>query len=524
LRQRKRVNRFPKLIALLLGVASATGFAPLSLWPVTLITFAVLMAIVEKAEGQRAAFARGYWFGVGHFVLGMSWIAGAFRYQDTMPVWLGWIAVVVLSFYLALYPALTAWVAWRWGRGKSPLPFIMLFAGVWTITEYLRATMFTGFAWNPLGVVAVDFGHASRFVGTYGLSALVVMISASLLLLARARYRDAAWIVISLLIIAGLSLRDARVDTVRAAQQALAQPKGGGALLHIVQPNIGQKDKHDELTFAAESFSRYAALSGTAGAVPRLILWPEAAIPQHIAENDAEGMLTRERLARLLGPKDVLLLGNEKIFKQSRRKGLFIETEWVGAANSVFAIDASGALRWRYDKAHLVPYGEYLGLRWLMEPLGATRLVPGSLDFWSGPGPRSYALPGFGKIGVQICYEIIFSGEVVDRENRPDFLFNPSNEAWFGRSGPPQFLVQARMRALEEGLPVVRATPTGISAIIDAQGQIVQSLPYEKPGSIAARVPAAHPPTLFARFGNAMPLTLGALLILIAVALGRRNR
>ena len=177
----------------------------------------------------------------------------------------------------------------------------------------------------------------------------------------------------------------------------------------------------------------------------------------------------------MLGPNDLLLTGGDRLeFGNDGRV--------AGARNSMLAMDAKGQILSTYDKAHLVPFGEYLALRWLLEPLGATRLVPGAIDFWPGPGPRTLDLPFNGKrikVGVQICYEIIFSGQVVDRINRPDVIFNPSNEAWFGSWASPQFVAMAQLRAVEEGLPVVRATPTGISAIIDADGRIVESLASE---------------------------------------------
>ena len=137
---------------------------------------------------------------------------------------------------------------------------------------------------------------------------------------------------------------------------------------------------------------------------------------------------------------------------------------------SVTALDSTGAIRGSYAKAHLVPYGEYLPMREILEPLGLSRLVAGSIDFLAGPGPRTLDFGPYGKAGFQICYEIIFSGQVADRANRPDYLFNPTNDGWFGSWGPPQHLAQARMRAIEEGLPVLRATTTGISAVIDADG------------------------------------------------------
>ena len=263
---------------------------------------------------------------------------------------------------------------------------------------------------------------------------------------------------------------------------------------------------------------------------PRLILWPEAAIPWRLEDGypfryyqfqpgeTAQG--ARLTLMRLMNPGDVLLTGVDRLeFDKDR--------QLVGARNGVTAMDSSGKILATYDKAHLVPYGEYLALRWLLEPLGATRLVPGTIDFWPGPGPRTLNLPFNGqrvKVGMQICYEIIFSGQVTDRAHRPDFIFNPSNDAWFGSWGPPQHLAQARLRAIEEGLPVVRSTPTGISAVIDADGRIVQSLPLGKAGRIDARLPAAKAPTLFALYGNILSLAFAALLIAGALLpLARRH-
>ena len=182
---------------------------------------------------------------------------------------------------------------------------------------------------------------------------------------------------------------------------------------------------------------------------------------------------------------------------------------------------------WRYDKAHLVPFGEYLPLRELLKPIGLARLVPGDLDFWPGRGPRSDILEGIGKVGTQICYEIIFSGEVTDRANRPDLIFNPSNDAWYGAWQPPQHLAQARLRAMEEGLPVIRSTPTGISAVIDAHGRVIGALAHQQPGYIQGELPTARAPTLFARYGNILPIGFALLLIamsLLPLARSRNSR
>ena len=185
--------------------------------------------------------------------------------------------------------------------------------------------------------------------------------------------------------------------------------------------------------------------------------------------------------------------------------------------NAITPIAADGTLGERYAKAHLVPFGEYLPMRWLLEPLGLSRLVAGTIDFIPGPGPRTLDLGPWGKAGAQICYEIVFSGQVVDPRERPDYIFNPSNDGWFGAWGPPQHLAQARMRAIEEGLPVLRSTTTGISAVIDARGVVRDHLGMRVAGRIDGFVPPTAPPTLFGRFGNW--LALGWALVLVAGSL-----
>lgn len=496
--------RFPKTLALIAGLASATGFAPLGAWPVTLVCFALLMQSVKDAPDLKGALARGYWFAVGHFTIGLNWIAGSFAYQDAMPAWLGWVAVVALSFYLAVYPAMAAGLAWRHGR-SSGTAFVLIFAAAWIVTEWLRATVFTGFAWNPLGVVWVGVSGITRLLGTYALSGIVLLGAGALWLLAIKQKRAA--MLPALLCAVGVlpsipSIPEPDLD-IRLATQPL---------LRVVQPNIGQQDKHNA-SFDAVNFRKLEAMTGAPETSPRLILWPEAAIPDYIQEEP----WARARLATLLGPKDALLTGGVAL--EYDRAG-----KLVGARNSVFALLPDGRITSRYDKSHLVPYGEYLPMRPILSAIGLSRVVPGDLDFWPGPGPRTFDVPGFGRVGLQICYEIIFSGQVIEPDDRPAFIFNPSNDAWFGSWGPPQHLAQARLRAVEEGLPVVRSTPTGISAIIDAEGTIINSLQYRKAGYIEARLPFAQAPTLFARFGNILPLSFALLLAALAIASRRRLR
>jgi apolipoprotein N-acyltransferase len=296
-------------------------------------------------------------------------------------------------------------------------------------------------------------------------------------------------------------------------------PGPAGVSLRIVQPNIGQQDKWRE-GFRRENMERLRRLSASAGGGPRLLLWPEAAVTRPLENGlDDPGYVIemlelRRDVAAMLGEKDLLLTGGVTWRSGDGR-------DVTSATNSVFAIDRSGRILARYDKSHLVPYGEYLPMRPILSALGLSRLAPGDVDFDPGPGPRTFDLPIAGKVGFQLCYEIIFSGQVVDRNNRPDFLFNPSNDAWFGAWGPPQHLAQARLRALEEGLPVLRSTPTGISAVIDSDGRVLSRLEWRTAGIIDSRLPAAKAPTPFARLGNLLPLLFA--LLLVALALGAQR-
>ncbi|MGL5838224.1 MAG: apolipoprotein N-acyltransferase [Sphingorhabdus sp.] len=539
------IGKYCGLSLLVAGGISATGFAPLNLWPLTLICLALLMHLVARAETGRRAFLLGWLFGVGHFTIGNNWIATAFTFQSNMPAWLGWLAVPMLALYLAVYPGLATWSAWRIGKrvaakdnlthakAGATLSFVLAFAGYWIITEWLRAWVFTGFAWNPLGAVLLSNEYlvsVSTVIGTYGLAGIVFFLAAAILFwwqhIFDFKKSIATKIGLTLMLLV-LFLFSA--DYLALKSQDPNNVEAGKIPITITQPNISQIDKY-EPGYEAINFSRLAQNSRPLNETPRLLLWPEAAIPWRLEEGypfryyqfqpgeSAQG--ARAVLTRLMNPGDVLLTGLDRLeFDKDR--------QLVGARNSMMAVDSSGRILGYYDKAHLVPYGEYLALRWLLEPLGASRLVPGSIDFWPGPGPRTLDLPVGGKrvkVGMQICYEIIFSGQVTDRNDRPDFLFNPSNDAWFGSWGSPQFLAQARLRAIEEGLPAVRATPTGISAVIDADGRVLETLPSGKAGRIDTFLPMAKKATLFARYGNILPLGFAALLIALALLPLARRR
>ena len=503
------MRRIPALpAALAAGAVSAFAFQPVGWWPLMIVAIALLSELVSRAGSLKTALAIGWLFGLGQFALGLNWIATAFTFQAAMPAWLGWVAVVLLSLYLAIYPAMATGLAWRFGA-KNRLALVLALAGGWAITEWLRATMFTGFAWNPIAAGAVDqVDQLVPLIGTYGATAFLVFGAGAWWLLARWEVRPLLfWIFFG---VAG-SLATTQLETKVTTQK----PRP----IRIVQPNIGQQDKWRP-GFEVEAYRRLEALMNKGQPVQRLIFWPEAAVtdPLEDGREGARQLVEAERLRATyaLGPGDVLLTG---ALGFTSTDGETVD----GATNSVYVMEPLGKIRGRYDKAHLVPYGEYLPMRPFLSALGLSRLAPGNIDFAAGPGPQTIQLPGWwGKVGFQLCYEIIFSGEVVDRNDRPDFIFNPSNDAWFGRWGPPQHLAQARLRAAEEGLPVVRSTPTGISALIDPTGRLIGSIPWKQAGVIDAALPNPLAPTPFSRFGNVIPLALGFLLLAAAFALSRR--
>ncbi len=540
--------RYPALLSLAFGALAALGFAPMQLWPVALVAVAGWMRLVHDAPGLRAALWRGWLFGVGHFTVNDNWIAHAFDFQDAMPHALGLFAAPGLALYLAVYPMLAAGLAWRWRRESgADWPFVLAFAAAWITTEWLRAEMFTGYAWDPLGVQWLPTGvaYAAAWVGTYALSGLFVL-AAGALALSLGAHRRSALTLLGAIGLSGFALSNSLGAAIplpnhsNRSRQALSigpgfdltppERRADTPRIRIVQPNIGQDQRGE--TDSELMLRALESESGHPGPSPRLLLWPEGVIRDfiedgypwryYVAPDGFRGFAyhdprrLRARLARLLGPRDLLLTGGSAL--QFTPDG-----EVSTASNAIFAIDPRTRIVGRYDKAHLVPYGEYLPMRPLLTALGLSRLVPGDLDYQPGPGPRTLALPGFGAGAMQLCYEIVFSGEVIDRAHRPAFLFNPSNDAWFGAWGPPQHLAQARMRAIEEGLPVLRATPTGISAAIDARGRVLASIPLGQRGAIELPLPAPLPPTLFARMGNVMAGLAVLALLACAVALRRRR-
>ena len=492
-----------RLLAFGAGLVSALGFAPIEAWPLTIVGLAALLLLLGPVHRMRTALATGWWFGLGHFLLGQYWIAHAFQFQANMPPWLGWVAVLLLSMLMAIYPAAASGLSWRIGRGRLVWQVAAL-APAWMLTEWLRGYVFGGFPWNPLGVTwlpLIGVAQMAAVVGALGLSGLMIAAGGALALALSHQQKLAGRIV------GGLAAAGIAGTVLMGDPAPLTNTR-----LHIVQANIGQDEKWRP-DVEERNLRQYEALSRAAIAKfgPGLVLWPEAAVPA-ILDEEPE---LQTRLGRIVGPGGLLLTGAPKAIRD--RAG-----DAIAARNSLFVVAPTGHWIDRYDKAELVPFGEYLPMRTILTAIGISRLAPGDLDFWPGPGARTLHLPGFPPVGPLICYEVVFSGHAADRLDRPAWLLNASNDAWFSDGGAWMHLAQARLRAIEEGLPVARATPTGVSAIIDPRGRILATLGRDRQGVLTTMLPAPLAATPFGRAGEGLPVGLAVLITGLVVIIARR--
>jgi len=509
------------LIALVAGSASALAMAPFNAWPVLFLTFPVAVFLIDGAaagkwRGIPAAALSGFWFGLGYFVPGLYWTGYAFFVDAQTFAWLSPFAVLGLPAYLALYPALGfALARLLWTHDASRL---LALAASLTISEWLRGQLLTGFPWNAFGYALSEplaLAQAASLVGLWGMTFLTVAIFASpaVLIDSNARGRK-PWIVpaaaLALLLAMGvfgairLSLQPTRM---------VADVK-----LRIMQPNL-QQDVKFNYGAKQEVMRKYLTLSDRASGPQStgvrdasILIWPESAFPFFLTR-EADAMA---EIADLLPKGTVLITGSVRV-PDDTPPGVRI----TRAYNSIYVIDHDGSVLSIYDKLHLVPFGEFLPFQDWMEKAGLTQLTKVQGGYIAGTRRRSLDIPGAPRALPLICYEAIFPGNVAERDDRPGWIVNLTNDGWFGIStGPYQHLQQARMRAIEEGLPVVRAANTGISAVIDPMGRIVARLGLGIEGVLDASLPAAAAPTVYARFGNIS----AAILVAIALTLVLRRR
>jgi apolipoprotein N-acyltransferase len=494
--------------AALAGTLVTAALPPFNIIPALMVAFVALVWLLDGAAGAprsvRGAFALGWWFGFAHFVTGLYWISHALLVDAATFGWLVPFAVAGLSAYFALFPGLAVMFA---GYAAPGWPRVLALAGAWTLGEYLRGVALTGFPWNPVGSalqVSAELMQGAALGGAFGLSLVAVLIAALPAVLARPGRAGRVAVGVAAGLLVALWIGGA----VRLAGMP-AEASATGPRLRVVQGAVDQASKWQRAR-AREHFERYLSLSrapGRDGAVPDVVIWPETAVP---AVYDGSADFPRA-LAQAVVPNGMLITGVIRRDGQGTQLRLW---------NSIIAVSGRGRLVATYDKHHLVPFGEYVPLA-RFNPV--PKLTAGRRDFSAGPGPATVTLPGLAPFSPLVCYEAIFPGRVVAPGARPGFLLNLTNDAWFGIStGPYQHLAAARLRAVEEGLPLVRAANTGISALIDAQGRVRESLGLGLRGVLDVTLPAPTA-TFFARFGNG-PALAGALLILLfGNFMGRRK-
>jgi len=499
-----------QLAAFLLGVLAACSLPPVDLTPVLLLAFPGVIWLADGCGGFIAACAAGWSFGFGFFLAGLYWIAASLFVDIAAFWWLVPFAALGLPAFFALYSAAAlgaSHVTCRWFR-LGGTERVLVFVVYWVLAEWLRGHLLTGFPWNLVGYAwsggfpdALFVLQATSLIGIYGLS--LATVAAAALPARLGDFSGRRWLpvlVAALLVVAPAAWGLYRLSEGRPGDVP-------GVNLRLVQPSIPQSLKNDPSQVLA-NFRRLFALSMSAGGEnATAILWPEDAAPPFL-ERDGSA---RNALAQAAPSTGYLITGTVRTDPAPLPP--------VHIWNSLVAIDRSGVLRADYDKFHLVPFGEYVPFRGI---LPIQKITPGTIDFSAGPGPRTIELPGLPPFSPLICYEAIFPGAVVDEAHRPAWMLNITNDAWYGfTSGPFQHLAIARVRAVEEGLPLARVGNNGVSALFDPYGRVVGRLDLDAVGVLDVKLPRALAPTFYSRFGDAF--FFAALLFMIVGVAAHRS-
>jgi apolipoprotein N-acyltransferase len=483
-------------LALLLGALMAAAMPPVDLSPVVLIALPGLIWLDDGSEGGWSSFRLGYVFGMGFFVAGLYWMTAAL-FVDIAQFWwalpfalLG--VPAVLSFFTGVPMALLGLATQRFGLAGAPR--VCLFAVLWCAGEWARGHVLTGLPWNLVGYAwsggfpgALSLLQVTAWTGIYGLSFITALAAAVLALLGVARpWPRSPWSVCGPAVIAALILViPAGFGDLRLSH---SPTRLGDTVLRLVQPSIPQSLRWDP-TMAEENFHRLLELSATGGdRPPAAVIWPEGAATFYLERDAAH----RQEAAKVAPHGGYLITGAIRADTASGQPTRYY--------NSIEAIDGNGDIRATYDKSHLVPFGEYMPLRWL---LPISDFIAGATDLSAGPGPRTISLPGLPPFAAAICYEAIFPHAVVDEGQRPAWILNVTDDAWYGRtSGPYQHFAIARTRAVEEGLPLVRVGNNGISGVIDPEGRVIAHTTLDAIGYADVTLPDPRPETLYARAGD----------------------
>ena len=493
---------FPSLLlSLLAGAAAVAGFAPFGLWPLPVLSLAVLFGQLSRTTAVRAGFLTGLAWGLGFFLTGVSWVFVSLWVYGGMPAWLAGLATFLFCAFLALFPATVGALQARWHIAPV-LRTLLLLPLAWSVTEWIRGWIFTGFPWLVLGYSQVPNGPLAGYaplVGVYGISFLLALIAGLLAwrVTARGPLAPRIWAAAAIVAlgVGGLALHGIPWTT----------PDGKPTSVALLQGNIPQDMKwQPEKTRATlETYARMAAASPA-----QLIVLPETALPLFESELPVAYRAGLDALGRHNGG-DVLT-------------GLPTGSLDGAYYNSVVSFGSAPGQR--YSKVHLVPFGEYIPLKtvwgWVIEVLH----IPLS-DFARGAVEQRPLAIGGQRVAADICYEDAFGEEIIRQLPEASVLVNVSNLAWFGDSlAPWQHAQMSQMRALETGRMMLRATNTGLTAIIDAKGRVLASLPLFTAGSLSGEIQGYAGSTPYVRWGNAPVLALWGILgiALLVAALRRR--
>jgi apolipoprotein N-acyltransferase len=492
-----------RLFAFAVGALSALGFAPINFFPLLLLGYAALVLLIDGATATSKPIRNTAWvawsFGFGQFLVGLHWVGYAFMVDPSAHEWqIPFVALLFpggMALVFTTPPLAIAARFWRQGASR-----IFVFTIAYTIAEWIRGHAFTGFPWN---LAAYGWGaslaimQSAALIGAYGLTLVTILLGASL---AEFFGREISWrlpaamMAIFVVMFAGGTLRlgTVKIDTV------------SGVHLRIVQPDIAQSDKYKP-ALVEDNWNRLIALStAPAKQKPTHIIWPEAA-PPFILTRAPEAL---DEIAVLTGQDRVLMTGALRALRNGDHMNYY---------NSFYVFGHGGQMLAVYDKFHLVPFGEYLPFEDLFKKIGLTKVVGIDGSFATGDGPHTLDVPGAPQAGPLICYEILFPNEVVGT-TRPSWFVNVTDDSWFGPwAGPRQHLLVARMRAIEQGIPVVRAANTGISAVIDPLGRINAQLGLNRTGVLDADLPGVIEATPYARYG-----WYSLILLLISCIIGAR--
>ena len=486
-----------------MGAAGALAFEPFRLFPLLLLSYAGLVLLLDGAAANRRrlwqAWGIGWSYGFGFFLAGLYWIGYAFLVDADAHAWeLPFVAVLFpggLGLFFAL-GAVLCMLGWRPGVQR-----IFLFALVFAVIEWLRGHVLTGFPWNLPAygwAASTALLQCAAVFGAYGLSLLTLLYGASFATLVAGGDARARWLPGALTILfAGLWANgEARLLVATDATVP-------GVHLRIVQPDTPQTEKYVQ-RYQLRNWRRLIDLSASPARVPAThIVWPEAA-PPFVLARSPEALA---EIAQLTGDSRVLMTGVVRIAQEGAVTRFY---------NSFALFGPHGKLLGTSDKFHLVPFGEYLPFEDTLRSIGLTEIAANT-GFSSGPGPVTFSVPGAPPMGPLICYEVIFPQSVTG-DPRPSWLVNMTDDSWFGpNTGPMQHLLIARVRAIEEGLPIARAANSGISAVIDSYGRVRARLDLGLRGVLDNDLPVALPPTPYARYGNIVMLAL--LLICAGAAL-----